>query len=846
MQTRWRPQVAVEYSLFLLFLSLPLVASASCGDIVAPGSGDEEIRQAITNCTDPFDATAETQAQYEVLLEGEPLVANQEFEVTEFPVRWSLSEQVGEERAALVNTRLYQKVEEDLVWRPEALSLEVGNVPAQTRTATLSLTATGTYYLVVETVMLIPPDAELPQLENPEQESVLSRALIDFFLPARAYASAPTIPWLDEANLPVYEGYPRYETVVLPFTVSTPPPPEPEPTGASSVLFLPGIQASRLYTEGLLGTENRLWEPNRNNDAKKLAMTEEGESINEIYTRDVLDEIFGTRNVYKSFLSMLADMKSEGKIIDYEPFAYDWRYDVFTVATEPVMYQDGEQKRLLDEIKRLAESSHTGKVTIVAHSNGGLVAKALMSEYQDNELAGLVEKVIFIGTPQIGTPKAIGSLLHGLDQGLAFEFLVTQGTARQTSRFMPGAYGLLPSKTYFEIAAEPFLTSDTSEIAQPVASYGDLHNYENFLGFLSDAQSTRNEVVNVSQPITLNRALLDEVVMNQARLDEWVAPQDVQVIEVAGTGLSTVNGFFYREFSCRENPACVLKPFLKPVPKFTLEGDKTVVLTSATAYEEDKLQFTVNLEGEAIFPKSHADITESEAVQTFLESALLYPQLTDTMVAEEFSSIRRTYTIIGVHSPVSIMVQNEAGEVVGIVDGEIKEEIAGSNHLDFAGSKYVIVPDDEEIGVLLTGQAAGRYSLTIESLTAEGQTLVQEIIGATSTSNMAASFDCLSGTCGEIEVDYEGDGVLDVRLDWQGGYEKLEQSEQVVSAKSNQLEPLSGNRSATRVGSRANPTGRVAGVTTTNIPQAELQRMWAQVMEIKDEIDRLKQAIQFN
>ena len=50
---------------------------------------------------------------------------------------------------------------------------------------------------------------------------------------------------------------------------------DPQPLGASSVLFLPGIQASRLYTDGILGSEDRLWESVFENDLRQLAMTEE-------------------------------------------------------------------------------------------------------------------------------------------------------------------------------------------------------------------------------------------------------------------------------------------------------------------------------------------------------------------------------------------------------------------------------------------------------------------------------------------------------------------------------------------------------------------------------------------
>jgi hypothetical protein len=235
----------------------------------------------------------------------------------------------------------------------------------------------------------------------------------------------------------------------------------------------------------------------------------------------------------------------------------------------------------------------------------------------------------------------------------------------------------------------------------------------------------------------------------------------------------------------------------------------------------------------------HANITESNAVETFLESAILYPQLADALVAEESSVISNRYTIIGVHSPVSILVQNATGERIGVVNGEITEEIVGGSYLEFAVSKYVIVPESEEIEVILTGQATGRYSLTIEALSAEGQTLTKEILGATSTPSMYASFACLAGICSEVEVDYENDGVLDVRFDWAGGYEDLTEPELAAEDENMAESPSSGSRTGTRVRPPSQPTGQVAGITTDN-PQLELEKMWIQLLEIEKDIDELK------
>ena len=62
----------------------------------------------------------------------------------------------------------------------------------------------------------------------------------------------------------------------------------------SNVLFLPGLQASRLYKEkNILGAivEDQLWEPNANSDVEALYLNVDGASKNSgIYTSDIIKE----------------------------------------------------------------------------------------------------------------------------------------------------------------------------------------------------------------------------------------------------------------------------------------------------------------------------------------------------------------------------------------------------------------------------------------------------------------------------------------------------------------------------------------------------------------------------
>jgi pimeloyl-ACP methyl ester carboxylesterase len=267
----------------------------------------------------------------------------------------------------------------------------------------------------------------------------------------------------------------------------------------------------------------------------------------------VVEEITGWSfgaNIYKGFLGLLDDLATDidpdtgtTTIADYLPFAYDWRYSVFDVATQPVQYEN-ETKLLKEELLRLADGSHTGKVTIIAHSNGGLVAKALLHEYGDNELEGLIDKVVMIGTPQLGTPKGISALLHGQVMEGFGDLFTQDAVLRNTILNMPGTYTLLPSTRYLdEVADDPLIRVANGF---DLSVYDGISNRSQLNALLLDTQNAVGPNPSIREPIQLNETLLAEALAEQAILDVWRPPAGVEVYEVAGTGIPTPAALHYK------------------------------------------------------------------------------------------------------------------------------------------------------------------------------------------------------------------------------------------------------------------------------------------------------------
>ncbi len=554
---------------------------------------------------------------------------------------------------------------------------------------------------------------------------------------------------------------------------------EPEPTGASSVLFLPGMQASRLYKEGLLGTEDQLWEPNFNQDVYQIRMDESGESVENIYTRDILDEIYGVTNIYQGFTDFLTGLQSDAVIADWQPYAYDWRYSATDIAEEGTQYEN-EMRDAVALIENLQADSFSGKVTIIAHSNGGLVTKALMVRLEREGKSDLIDRIIFIGTPQLGTPKAIASVLHGFEQQSKFGIIINPETVREATRNMSGAFGLIPSAKYFDVSSEPLITFDTkSSTAFFRNAYGNsIDSQSELLDFMTGEVDGREDNPDeLHDAITVNRPLLDEAFTDHALLDNWIAPEGVEVIEIVGVGLNTLRGIEYRQFTERTctssgplgSQVCTYEEIYKPFPLFTQYGDATVVMQSAEAYEGEKEVSYVNLraisEDNRSNAVSHADITENTSIHDFVKDTINGTSSVIDFVSPDRPTANEDWLLYGVHSPVSLSVTDSSGNKVERGNDRYPvEEVEGSEYLELGGSKYVLVPKNGTYSVRMQGTGFGGATFTLDALGGNTHESLVSVYVATITPSTTIDAAYRSSALTNLLIDQNGDGATDVEM----------------------------------------------------------------------------------
>jgi len=344
-------------------------------------------------------------------------------------------------------------------------------------------------------------------------------------------------------------------------------------------------------------------------------MNADGTSKYQLYTKDkdIIDTvqahnpywstiagIFGTNlETYSGFEHFMDTLVADGTVKEWRSYPYDWRYDVRDIVTDgtPTKMPDGsiEQVYLRKVLLDMASSSPSGKVTIVAHSNGGLLAKALAISF-GADASKYIDRIVMIGTPQWGTPSDIGVMLHGDGQTNGLGIISDSNDMRAVAKTMPAPYGLLPSPAYFSHVSDPVATFAASGFLSNkyAASFGSaLTSFSAFANFLKDFAGLNVQMGSVSDlrtPLTLSSTLVDKAIATHSALDAWVPPADISVTAIAGWGQDTVKTLAYTTVSkvvCTTGGAftasnvCADTPSLQHTPVTTQDGDDMVVSPSA-------------------------------------------------------------------------------------------------------------------------------------------------------------------------------------------------------------------------------------------------------------------------
>jgi len=578
----------------------------------------------------------------------------------------------------------------------------------------------------------------------------------------------------------------------------------------SNVLFLPGIEASRLYRPDYNGGTDQLWEPNAPSDVEDLYLSENGQSLrDDIYTKDVIDEaniVFPRPNVYLSFLHDLKKWKENDKIIaDYGVAPYDWRLAVDDILNYGNQFSDGRiyysgtwrattTPYIIQELRRLAATSRTGKVTIIAHSNGGLVAKALINKL-GADAGVLVDKIVFVAVPQLGTPQAVGAVLHGYDQGLPKDWLPTfldPATARAFASTSPMAYHLLPSEAYFHSnginTITPIATfEDGAALQSFVNAYGHaIGNFTELQNFLLGTEGRPQPTfADVVSPSTLKTNLLTYAENLHQQLDDnWLPPPSIKIYQIAGFGNDTVAGIkYWTGTDCapsNSGSTCLADtPALKYTPTTVVDGDGTVIMTSALAMSTSSPNASrwwvdlgkyniqpINYLAFGFIDRKHANILEVPELRDFIQNNILTSSTT-SLPQYVFSSTPPTSSdkrlLFFLHSPLALSIRDNDGNEVSAATSTIP-----SAHFErFGEVQYISVLASSTPTLFLNGFAKGSFTLEIKEIEGNSTTASTTFTGIPSLATAKASMNFPDGTiahASNLTVDENNDGMIDISL----------------------------------------------------------------------------------
>lgn len=567
---------------------------------------------------------------------------------------------------------------------------------------------------------------------------------------------------------------------------------------ASNVLFIPGLEASRLYRPSPVGSgEVQLWEPSSNENVEDLYMNQNGTSIDpNIYTRDIIKETnvpvpsgFAGQNIYKSFSEMMDSLVSDSKINRWEYYAYDWRKSVQDILNNGTSY--GAEMIKIDALLGvLADTSKNGKVTIIAHSNGGLIAKALLKKLQDDKDSGknnLIDKVdvlILVAVPEIGTAKAVPALLHGYDSGLLYGWLMDEVHARELGRNMSSAYGLLPSKEYINyVSASPVTFVDSIQSGPTFnmfKSYGSaISTYTEYKDFLFGNEGRTSPLIDQTDlPIKISQNLFDQAEDLHNGIDSWIPPKNMRVIEVAGWGLDTISSFeYYPKYTCNGNSgpqACMA--ILDQRPRFTVDGDKTVVVPSAQymsflgGSEKYWVDFT-NYNSLLRVNRDHKDILEVSELNNFISETIMNESVNYDSVFRNSTPIYNGNRFrLSIHSPVALDAYDSLGNHTGKICPTasdfcyIEENIPNSSYLEFGEGKYINLTDAGLQKIKLQGTGTGSFVFNFEIVYPNGTATTSTFIDIPVTTQTQGEVVLVQDGLPQLKLDVTGDGVIDFTI----------------------------------------------------------------------------------
>ncbi|MBP1904775.1 hypothetical protein J2Z32_001399 [Paenibacillus turicensis] len=474
------------------------------------------------------------------------------------------------------------------------------------------------------------------------------------------------------------------------------------------VVLIPGIMASEIYA----GSE-KVWIPDWNfkENIEKLQMTKEGKEIIQLKAGSPDPKYYKTLHDY---------LNQQFHVVD---FGYDWRFGAKVNA--------GLLKNKINQIKT---DSPDSKIFVVAHSMGGIIA----TEYINLGYGKNIDKLVTIGTPYLGAPKASYIFETGHPSG---NFLKDQYINKSIKKIMPNilsAYELLPSKNYFSLNNTYYL-SHSVRIGPPYSS-----------NFKSNFKQIKHDNYYSTKSYLSSRKWLNDSMLNSAEkfhdnLDIINNLNSIDSYYIIGDKVSTFGGMNINDVAVNQTVGDVK----------SIQGDGTVPVISASVGNKLNSSRTYYIQEE------HSKLPGNVNVQKQVENILLgNPNKLSPNIRK--TSGKTKSLKIKIECPVDLNVYDSAGNHLGATGSTSYEENIpfGSYYTD--GETKIALLNDGDYNVKLKGTGYGEmvYSLVwVDENDEEVKTVRFDEVNVTPNS----VFTSKTNADGQIklEIDEDGDGKFD-------------------------------------------------------------------------------------
>lgn len=514
------------------------------------------------------------------------------------------------------------------------------------------------------------------------------------------------------------------------------------------VILIPGITGSYLHKD--YGDKEEIWP----NVLRLLSPT----SITDEFLNDLALNLDGTQKTELPIITgdiirgiasvhvfdyLIDKLKEDGYVegVDLFVFPYDWRLSTESTAI-----------LLNEKINTILLNQEFNKVDIIAHSMGGLVAK----KYIANNSEEKIDQLIFLGTPQLGSPKAFKVLMFGDD--MSYQFLLFLGLkpsrAKYISQNMPSVYELLPSQKYVD------LNGNYIERLFNKLIHIDL-NYEGVKDLM--IEKGRNPLM-----FPFAESLHDSIDnLDLSSIDSY---------NFIGCNSPTIGQIKFEE------ETSWLGKILGDKEDFKIgytDGDETVPLVSARE--------SIGTERFYVHEVSHGSLPASESVMKGILSILNDEAIIfDDVLKDDDTYCGIKGDVVSTHSPVQIHVYDEDGNHTGPNEnGDIEYGVLGVAYDVFDDVNYVFLPDGKNYKIITKATDIGGFNLKIEEQEDEiiskihNWTLVPlSSIETTGEIWIGPDYKALEY---ELKIDSEGDGVFE--NNYKEGFDGTSLAEQTTTSR---------------------------------------------------------------